>query len=990
MKIQNIGVRLILGFSIILLLVLFLGGMAYIQSYRLWLNTDNLYNHPLQVSRATRDIKADILIIHRSIKDLATSKNNNEIQVELKRINDCEDRIFKAFDVLKKQYLGPQSDIDSVYNSYKDWQVIRIETIRLKLNGQDDLAISRTKPDFVGGKQVDKLMRQIQRVIVYSGQRADQFYLNAQKEKDNLFARLWIFIIAILLILMLIAVILLRAIHRPLQELKSVTEQYSHGNYDARSSVISANEFGILSTAFNNMADAVQTEVITKENAAQIAQWLQEENDLNPFCKLLISSLLKKTNAQVAAVYFLNNETRMFEHIESVGLATGNTRPFSADTNEGEFGFVLMSKNIQRISRIPEDTVFSFPMVCGDFRPGEIITIPILEAGEVLAIISLASIEGFTFRTIQLLHEIWPMLNARISGVLSYKKISDFSLKLDHQNKELEEKTSELRTQADELREYNIELELQKKQLDEANQLKSAFLSNMSHELRTPLNSVIALSGVLSNRLKKNIPKEEFSYLEIIEKNGKQLLRMINDILDLSRIESGKEEVIFSEFSIYSLVQPILESLTPVYKGKDIQVKNLTINNGIKVVSDNVKCYHILQNIISNALKFTEKGSVEITAAIIDEKVKIAVNDSGIGISSDKQMIIFDEFRQADEKNSRKFGGTGLGLAIAKKYSILLGGYIEVESEPGVGSTFTLVLPLKPEQNEITQTSLAGQIIAERGSAINTVAEKSGRGITIMLVEDSEPQIIQMKDILTEEGYQLLIARDGTEALEMLKNTVPDGIILDLMMPGVDGFEVLGNIRTNKGTCHLPVLILTAKHVTKEELSFLEGNHIFQLIRKGDINKNDLLFQIHKMFISRQNELPQQKERKAIQLKKDEKAKILVIEDIAENRITVNAILGEKYHLIFAEDGLQGLSKAKAILPHLILLDISLPGMDGYSVLKEIRKTEQTKHIPAIALTAKAMKGDREELLAFGFDGYISKPVDTNSMEKIINQWLNE
>jgi len=250
--------------------------------------------------------------------------------------------------------------------------------------------------------------------------------------------------------------------------------------------------------------------------------------------------------------------------------------------------------------------------------------------------------------------------------LISYQKVMDMSEKLDLQNKDLQEKSNELALQSDELREYNIELELQKTMLDNANQLKSAFLSNMSHELRTPLNSVIALSGVLNRRLKGNIAEEEYKYLGIIERNGKNLLTLINNILDLSRIESGKEEIVLSKFSVKELIESIVSVVEPNAHEKQVNIKTDFADGLPLMVSDAEKCNHVFQNIISNAVKFTEHGEVEISARQVDRNICVIVKDSGIGMMAEELPFIFDEFRQADHKTSRKFGGTGLGLAIAK------------------------------------------------------------------------------------------------------------------------------------------------------------------------------------------------------------------------------------------------------------------------------------------------------------------------------------
>jgi signal transduction histidine kinase/DNA-binding response OmpR family regulator len=595
----------------------------------------------------------------------------------------------------------------------------------------------------------------------------------------------------------------------------------------------------------------------------------------------------------------------------------------------------------------------------------------------------------FSDLNFRFLEGVLPMLTARVLGVMAYQKSQDFALKLNLQNEELHQKSIELTYQSDELKEYNLELEMQKKQLDEANRLKSAFLSNMSHELRTPLNSVIALSGVLTKRLKGAVSEDEYNYLGIIERNGRNLLELINDILDLSRIEAGKESVIMSEFSLLPVFEFIIDSVMPTAMNKNLKVVN-RINPRLRgIVSDHAKCIHIFQNIFSNAVKFTEEGSIEINAEVINGEMVVSIKDTGIGISKENLPYIFDEFRQADDQTSRRYGGTGLGLAISKKYTQLLDGTIEVFSQPGEGSEFIVKLPMNPAGEYDLHPNENRQFARQTPDPRPPVAPKELSGKSLLLVEDSEPQIIQMMDILSEAGFPVRVARNGSEALAEIGKQLPDAIILDLMMPEVDGFEVLKQIRLHKDTSKIPVLILSAKYITKEELSFLKENHIYQLIQKGDINKKDLLMHITNMV------LPLKSENRGIENlqqpespeKKD--AVILVVEDNEDNIASITALLGERYPVHIARNGADGLELARRLVPDLILLDVSLPLLDGTEVLKAIKTEPETGHIPVIVLTARAMKGDREALLDIGFDDYISKPIDNDYFNSIIKKWLN-
>ncbi|MEI6089941.1 MAG: response regulator [bacterium] len=982
----KISTRLVLGFGIITLLVLILSGLAYWQAQSLWVNTREMYEHPLQVSRATRDIKADVLIMHRAMRDIVQEDNPQEIQRAISEFNSSEQQVNKSFDILYDKYLGPKADIDKAYNSFQEWKTIIDETRRLKSTGFADSAEARIERSGIGGKQVTKILNNMDVVINFAKNKAETFYTNAQSDKDSIAWRIWIAVIIIILLTVSIAYYLVQSIRTPLITLTLAADNYSEGNFNSRVNYISTNEIGIVARAFNRLAESIQNTMEIKEKSSRFATLILKDNELKLFSKNLLSALIEETNSQIAAIYYYNKDRQIFEPYESFGLSKENILPFSATENEGEFGLLLAGKKIVHLTNIADDTLFTFRTVTGTFKPRAIISIPIFDGNTITAVISMANLNDYSDSVIQMIHSVYVTLNERINGVLAFHKISEYSKKLDSQNRELETQSHEMLLQSEELKEYNIELELQKKQLNDANQLKSSFLSNMSHELRTPLNSVIALSGVLNRKLIDKIPEEEYKYLNIIERNGKNLLALINDILDISRIESGYEEVICSTVSVYNIVHSIIESQEPIIKEKNITVTNFINEDLPPIVSDSSKIHHILQNIIGNAIKFTEKGSVKISAFEDKDNILISVEDTGIGISSNQIKYIFDEFRQADDRASRKYGGTGLGLAIAKKYSTMLEGNIEVNSKQGVGSVFSLKFPKKISNETFTDHGFYQA--TNDNYAKDNFNTPTNESKSILLVEDSEPAIIQMNDILEDAGYSITVARNGKEALEIINIESFDAVILDLMMPEVDGFEVLKQIRLKEKTDILPVLILSAKHVTKDELSFLKGNNIYQLIQKGDINKSELLSSIRNMTIGKPKTKIAPTIKNANGTNGNGKPKILLIEDNQDNNITVKAILGETFELIGVSDGNEGIHKAKIHNPDLILLDISLPGLDGYNVFNALRKEPAIGQTPIIAFTAKAMKGDREKLLEFGFNDYISKPIDEQIFHKTINKWL--
>jgi signal transduction histidine kinase/DNA-binding response OmpR family regulator/HAMP domain-containing protein len=981
----KIGTQLRLGLGAILLFAALLATTSWLQTSRLWLQTEGLYNHPHKVSKAIGKLEVEIERMSRNGRDLFLAKSERETEQALQALESSKAEAERQFAVIQERYLGPRADVVALHDEVGKWNVLRDETIRLLRSGKPLEAEARIRPGGSQTVQAEAVRGRLAVIDEFARKKGDQFYREACEQRAALRHHLAVAFTVILALVLLVSGFLMSSVRTPLARLTDAAEHFHMGKLGVRCEYASANEFGALSASFNAMAAAIQTEMRINESAAQLAGVMLREEEVHAFCRELLKALLQHTGSQVGAVYFLNEAKTAFEHFESIGLAADRRAAFSALELEGEVGVALATRQIQRVTDIPEDTRFAFAAVSGTFMPREIITIPVLSEGTVTAIISLASVHAYTAQAIRLVDEVCDVLVARVNGVLAFRRVQDLAAQLENQNRELDAQKRELAAQADELAEQNAELEMQKRQVDEASRLKSAFLSNMSHELRTPLNSVIALSGVLNRRLANAIPAEEHNYLEVIERNGKNLLAMINDILDLSRVEAGKEGVSVSRFALREVAGEVVAMLEAQARDKGIALSCLVGDDLPMLVSDSDKCRHILQNLVGNAVKFTEAGSVEIAARLVGGELHVAVRDTGIGIAAGQLPHIFDEFRQADEGTARKYGGTGLGLAIAKRYAELLGGAIEVESAPGQGSTFTFRVPLAVGDAEAAPTAIAGERAAAE-QADGSAPHARGEGKTLLLVEDNGPAIIQLTDILHAEGYRVCVAHNGKEALALLGEKPPEAVILDLMMPEIDGFHVLRSIRDVERTAHLPVLILTAKHVTKEELSFLKNNHIHQLIQKGDISRDGLLSAVARMVAPPPAEpAPARPRRRPA---RPGRPVVLVVEDNPDNLLTAQALLKDHFQVLAATDGQAGVELALAHRPDVILTDIALQVLDGFEVLAAVRRAETLRNTPVIAVTASAMKGDRDDILARGFDGYISKPIDRDVLMQTLRAFL--
>jgi signal transduction histidine kinase/CheY-like chemotaxis protein/HAMP domain-containing protein len=805
-----------------------------------------------------------------------------------------------------------------------------------------------------------------------------------------------------------------KTISKPIVKMNRVAQQIGKGDYSVRNTIDSVDELGFLAQEFNGMAEMTESKMKIQQGIAEISETMIGNQNLHEFGVSLLKRLMKITKANMSVFYALKEEAPEYKHFASIGANKEMLFPISAANPQGEVGHALSTKEICHLQDISEDTIFKFRTIAGEAIPKEIITIPILVDNTVAAFISLVSIQTFRTTSTDILKQSWNSINTSYSNLLSSEKTRVYAEQLAFTNQQLESQTEELQEQSEELQNQteelqqtsrelhaqNVELEEQRKYVEAANKMKSEFLSNMSHELRTPLNSIMALSRVMIMQANQKLNEEENGYLEIIERNGKRLLNLINDILDLSKIEAGKMEIVPALMSVESLLHLVKDNLFALADQKGLEI-NLSIVEKIPFIeTDETKFYQVLTNIIGNAVKFTNIGSVDVSAGFDMQNVLIEVKDTGIGISEEMLTHVFDEFRQADGSASRQFEGTGLGLAIAKKLIQVLGGSINVKSKLGVGSVFSISVPIVWQGANRPVGLLDPETEFPKSETIMSPGKnvRPNDGISskrLLIVEDKPEAIIQVKTVLENENIIVDVATSGQKALDYLMVNLPDGIILDLMMPEMDGFEVLDKIRNTDKTKNIPVLILTAKDLTYEEIRALKDNNIQQLIHKGNIDIEGFMHKLNLMLLN-DKEMPQTilpvipLSTKGVEARDHALPTIMVVENNADNLVTIKAILGNRYRIIDANDGNIGLNLALDSLPDLVLLDMALPYLSEKGIVDLIKKSRKTKDIPIIAVTAQAMKGDKERFIELGCDGYVSKPIDQGLLLSEIDRLLRK
>ncbi|MFQ6112832.1 MAG: response regulator, partial [bacterium] len=549
-------------------------------------------------------------------------------------------------------------------------------------------------------------------------------------------------------------------------------------------------------------------------------------------------------------------------------------------------------------------------------------------------------------------------------------------------------------------------------ELEKANRLKSEFLANVSHELRTPLNAIITLSDVLIRGMPGELNQEQIKQLEIIQRSGRNLLNLINDILDLSKIEVGRIEPIYSDIPIRAVVEEAIVHIRPLCAEKRLSLEHEFSPEVPELIySDQDKINKALMNLLSNAVKFTRRGKITVKMRLeSNDKLRIDVTDTGIGIPKDRISDIFKEFQQIDSSDARAYGGTGLGLAITRKVIEILGGSVLVESQLGKGSTFTLLIPIR-EKSEVAKDEILDldKKVTDRFKEkieIDITDDRDNldaRKKSVLVIDDEKEVIYIMRQYLHGRNYQILFPRNSEDVLELARRYKPFAITLDIMMPKMNGWEILESLKKDPNTKHIPVII--ASILTEKDRAFQMGAAEY-LVKPFEPEKLlDFLANLESpakkkkvvLDLPRISDLKKRVSKKLASIsgegKKGRKAdvKILLVDDDEDTQYAMQYILEEAgYKVFFASDGREALKQAEIVKPNLILMDIMMPGMDGYEATRILKGKQNFKNTPIVAMTAKAMKGDREKTFLAGCDDYIAKPFMTNEILKLVEKWLHE
>ncbi|HSS94053.1 MAG TPA: response regulator, partial [Candidatus Dormibacteraeota bacterium] len=562
-------------------------------------------------------------------------------------------------------------------------------------------------------------------------------------------------------------------------------------------------------------------------------------------------------------------------------------------------------------------------------------------------------------------------------------------------------------------------------QLEITSRYKSEFLDNMSHELRTPLNSLLILAQELADNPDGNLLPKQTEYATIIRSSGTDLLKLINDILDLSKIESGTVALEITDWPL-SQLPPLLErTFRHVAEATKIGF-TIDLRPGLpkSIPTDPQRLQQVLNNLLSNAFKFTEKGHVDFRAELVtsgwshnnevlnraETVIAMSVTDTGIGIPHSQQHTIFEAFAQGDGTTSRKYGGTGLGLSICRELTRLLAGEITLESEPGVGSTFTLFLPIgspvvawsgAPTESSTNGSSEPVTTVSRRSGASSRNGTRSAPALavldspeterlskSVLVVEDEPVQRQHILEVMGPIAQETVAVATGEQALAVLEKRRFDCIVIDLGLPGMSGWQLIDHLRGRKDLRSTPVLVYTAKELSrKDELKLGKATKtiVIKEVRSperlrdevGAILAKDGAEVMDSGSLSVETSLAGRR--------------VLVVDDDVRNIFALTALLERQgMDVLSVDSGADALETLRQTTDiDIALVDVMMPEMDGYATMSSMRHLPSFEERPIIALTAKAMKGDREKCIEAGASDYIAKPVDSSNLVAMLRSWLS-
>src|SRR5947199_272826 len=752
-----------------------------------------------------------------------------------------------------------------------------------------------------------------------------------------------------------------------------------------------------------------------KTNLARFTNMLQGQRDLGAVGRMLLSELAPLVNAQQGVIYLVESDgSAGLRMLASYADHPTSGNPPRLQIGEGLIGQCARDGRRMILSEMPENVV---PIRSGLFKaqPKNVVVLPVLFEGQVKAVIELAALSSFTDLQLSFLEQLTTsigiVLNSieatmQTEGLLTQSQ--QLAAELQAQQRELQQTNEQLEQKAQQLAERNVEVEAKNQEIEQArraveekaaelaltSKYKSEFLANMSHELRTPLNSILILGQQLGDNPDGNLSAKPVEFARTIHSAGTDLLNLISDILDLSKIESGTVAVDIEDIFFNNLIDMVARPFRHEAESRKISFDvQLDPKLERSITTDSKRLQQVLKNLLSNAFKFTEQGGVKLNIyrtatgwspehpvlSHAADVVAFEVSDTGIGIPPEKQRIIFEAFQQADASTNRKYGGTGLGLAISRELANLLGGEIQLRSTPSMGSTFTLYLPLRyagtgagnrpvPPLGDMQVSALAlapPRLTELPVEAVPDDRQSIERGDAVLLIVEDDPHYARIiADLAHDQGLKVLVAMRGAEALALAREYQPTAVSLDVFLPDMLGWTVLSQLKQDPATRHIPVQVVTLDEdrqhgLARGAFSFVNKPRTTQDLEAALTRIKDYV--------------------------KPRRKRLLVVEDNPAEQRSIAELLGhDDIDLVTVGTGKEALSAIRQEAPDCVVLDLRLPDMSGFDLLEAIRDDTALSDIPVVVFTGRELSPEEDAQLHTMARSVVVKGVE--SPERLLDE----
>ena len=740
-----------------------------------------------------------------------------------------------------------------------------------------------------------------------------------------------------------------------------------------------------------------------KTNLARFTRLLQGQRDLQAVTKLILSELAPLVSAHHGVFYMMDSQETdaRLRMIASYGYRSSRKLPTSFLPGEGLVGQCALEKTRIWLTDVPRDYIVVSSGL-GSAPPNNIVVLPILFEQQVKAVIEIASLDRFTETHLSFLDQLMESIGVVLNTIEANSRTESLLTQSQSLAQELQQTNQELGEKARLLSEQNIEVERKNREVEQAklaleekatqlalsSKYKSEFLANMSHELRTPLNSLLILAQQLSDNPEGNLSGKQVEFAKTIYGSGSDLLTLINDILDLSKIESGTVTLDVSEYRFSNLRNYVDRTFRHMAEAKHLGFQvELAENLPTAVMTDTTRLQQVLKNLLSNAFKFTSHGQVSLGISLVtsgwtadhpnlehaDAVLAFSVYDTGVGIPADKLQLIFEAFQQADGSTARKYGGTGLGLSISRELARLLGGEIRVESTVNVGSVFTLYLPynragfinyeqarqpqparLAPplnvpaplvpvlqENSEVSTLELTADLLDPSGAVVEYASVLDDRGLvtpgdpSVLIVEDDERFAKVVLEFAREKNFKAIVTHRGDSTLSLARDYLPSAILLDLDLPDIDGFTVLDRLKRDPSTRHIPVHVMSSLRERERALRQGAISYINKPVEREALNEE--FKRIQKFLMGG-------------------KRSLLVVEDDPAQRDAIVSLIGNNdIHMVTVDHGAAALEALQSSHFDCMVLDLTLPDISGFDLLEQIARYERLRDLPIVIYTAQEL-----------------------------------